>query len=375
MAKFSRTQFRQTVKLGSGGFGEVWLCTRQDDGGTYAKKNLLETVDSDGVARFQREVRILSQLDHPHIVRVVEHQLHSPPYWYVMPSYKHTLSQALPSVEGDVKRIAVIFSAILSGIEYAHSEGVIHRDLKPENILMNDDTDVVITDFGLGRRLDSDSTRYTITGFGMGSFFYMAPEQMINAKNADHRSDIYSLGRMLFAALTGALSSTMTDTSSLDDGLAHVINKCTQSSPQKRYQTAADLRRELMLVLGETQTLSPYGEITTLVSQLMSTTPPVSPETEQRLLDLLTQNRSDTDMIHEVVMQLPSQVAHLLLSVDREQMLRVDMLFRLTCNVAVVGFFLHRQDRYAVPNAVLLLGGRKDSSGIAQVRPRCGLRA
>src|SRR5690242_9736160 len=94
-------RFIDTRKLGSGGFGEVWLCTRQDDGEVLARKKLLGSVDADGINRFQREVRLLSRLDHPNIVKVVGFHLREPPYWYVMPRYHHTLHREIPSLTGD----------------------------------------------------------------------------------------------------------------------------------------------------------------------------------------------------------------------------------------------------------------------------------
>jgi serine/threonine protein kinase len=311
-------RFANTMKLGSGGFGEVWLCAREEDGGIFARKQLLYELDEDGISRFQREVRILSRLDHPNIVKVIGFHLQKAPYWYVMPRYGHTLAREVPSLIGNTQRIIPIFSAILSGMEYAHSEGVIHRDLKPENVLMNDDYDVVVTDFGLGRKLDSDSTRHTITGLSMGTFLYMAPEQMTNAKNADARSDIYSLGRILLELFTGQLAPSATDTSSLDSGVAHVIEKCTKTDPKRRYQSVADLRNELFAVLGVTQASSPYEEITSIIGKLVSTTKP-DRRTAERLLDLLAQNRSDTDMIHEVIMKIPKESASLLLDIDKEE--------------------------------------------------------
>jgi hypothetical protein len=311
-------RFIDTSKLGSGGFGEVWLCTRHEDGGVFAKKRLLDSVDGEGIARFQREVRLLSRLDHPNIVKVVGFHLTEAPYWYVMPRYHHTLYQDIPSLVGDTDRIVPIFSAILAAMEHAHREGVIHRDLKPENVLMNSDEDVVVTDFGLGRCLDSDSTRHTITGFGMGTFLYMAPEQMTDAKNADFRSDIYSLGRILLEMFKGRLPSPMTDTSDLDDGVAHVIEKCTKADPNRRYRCVSELKQEFLAVLGVTPALSPYEEITSLLDHLVSARRPDRGAAE-RLLDLLRQHRSDADVIHEIVMKVPAQVASALLDIDREQ--------------------------------------------------------
>ena len=310
-------KFIDTTKLGSGGFGEVWLCTREEDGAIFAKKRLLAKVDDDGISRFQREVRLLSRLNHPNIVKVIGFHLQKAPYWYVMPRYESTLSQEIPTLDGDSHRIIPIFSAILDGMEYAHDEGVIHRDLKPENVLMNDDEDLVITDFGLGRAMDSESTRHTMTGFGMGTFLFMAPEQMTNAKNADERSDIYSLGRILLEMFTGKLSSPATDTSSLDGGVAHVIEKCTKTDPRRRYQSVSELKEAFLLVMGVGQALSPYEEITVLIAELISTQTP-APESVERLLDLIGQHRSDTDMVHDVVMKLSEATASILLEIDRD---------------------------------------------------------
>ena len=245
-----------TTKLGSGGCGEIWLCTRKEDGNVFAKKKLLRSVDPVDIRRFQHEVRLLARLDHPNIVKVMAFHLQTPPYWYIMPRYDHTLYREIPSLVGDTSRIIPIFTSVLAGIEYAHGEGVIHRDLKPENVLMNGDDDLVITDFGLGRAMDPEFTRNTVTGFGMGTFLYMAPEQMTDAKNADRRADIYSLGRILFEMFTGRLQNLLTDTSSLDPGIAHLIDKCTQADPQRRYGSVGELKHEVFSVMGVAPALS-----------------------------------------------------------------------------------------------------------------------
>jgi serine/threonine-protein kinase len=112
-------------KLGSGGFGEVWLCKRQNDKAIFAKKKLLAD-DQDSITRLVREVRILNRLNHPNIIKVVGLHLKESPYWYVMPRYDHTLLDALPALVGDDERIAKIFGSILDAMEYAHGEGVIH---------------------------------------------------------------------------------------------------------------------------------------------------------------------------------------------------------------------------------------------------------
>jgi serine/threonine protein kinase len=136
-------KYTDISEIGSGGFGKVFACRCDADGCKYAKKKLDESTDSDALKRFSREVRILSTLDHPHIVKVLGKRLEKPPFFYIMPLYKRSLRAELPNIVADTQRIDSIFSRLLTAIEYAHSQGIIHRDLKPENILLNDDTDTL----------------------------------------------------------------------------------------------------------------------------------------------------------------------------------------------------------------------------------------
>ena len=129
-------------------------CRRDEDGLTFAKKTLL-VADSESEERFKREVRMLSKLDHPRIIKIVGSRLSKPPLWYVMPLYNRSLSQEFPGIVGDEIRIKKVFDTILEGMQYAHEQGIVHRDLKPGNILLRSDDDVVISDFGLGRALVS----------------------------------------------------------------------------------------------------------------------------------------------------------------------------------------------------------------------------
>lgn len=237
MAKYTDVRL-----LGSGGFGEVTECIRDFDGLRVAKKRLKADADDDAIKRFVREAKILSKLDHPSVVKVVATHLDSPPYWFAMPLYRSSLDATLPQIVGNAARIESIFGRVLAGISYAHSEGVLHRDIKPQNVLLNDDSDVVVADFGLGRILDSESTRQTITGFGMGSVFYTAPEQYAMAKHADARSDVYSLGRMLFELFAGHIWQGSLDLSEVPQQVSPLIEKATQRDPAMRYANVNDLR-------------------------------------------------------------------------------------------------------------------------------------
>lgn len=135
-----------------------------------------------------------------------------------------------------------LFTAILNGMEYAHREGVIHRDLKAANVLLNNDDDVVITDFGIGRIMDAGGDRFTATGARLGSYSYMSPEQSSDTKHVDIRSDIYSLGRMLYELHTERLNTAVQDLGRVPPVIATIIERCTQYRADDRYQSVSELK-------------------------------------------------------------------------------------------------------------------------------------
>ena len=301
--------------LGTGGFGEVWQCKRDGDGKTFAKKKLRDHTDPESVRRFSREVRILSTLDHPNIVRVIATRLNSAPYFYVMPLYQSSLQALLASLVGDEDRIQLIFERILDAVEYSHAQGVIHRDLKPQNVLMNSDTDVVLSDFGLGRQFDSQSTRQTLTGYGLGTPLYMAPEQDIAAKHADERSDIYSLGRMLYEFYTGPLTLGPQDMHLLPPAIAVIVNRCTQRDPAKRFQNVTELKTAWRSVFDAATRAAELDEINSLMSELSS----AATIDEQRIpgfLEHLLRHRDDEDLVHNAMMNIRPKVIRVMYNCD-----------------------------------------------------------
>jgi len=116
------TKFVDIDKIGSGGFGVVIKRKRDPDGELFARKLLL-LEDEGSIKRFQREVRILSKLAHPRIIRIEDTHVDAKPYWFVMPLYKNSLRDVMPSVVGDRKEIAAIFESVLEGMDYAHEQG------------------------------------------------------------------------------------------------------------------------------------------------------------------------------------------------------------------------------------------------------------
>ena len=296
--------YNPTKQIGSGGYGEVWLGTRSTDGQEFAIKYLRDGRDAESLSRFQREVRCLAKLNHPNVIRVVAKQLLAVPYYYVMPIYQHCLFDQFPGIVGDNARIRKIFGAVLEALRYAHSEGVIHRDLKPENVLLNSDDDVVVSDFGLGRIIDSRSTRLTVSGRAMGTPFYCAPEQFLDAKRADELSDIFSLGRILYELYAGELTAAAPDWRDVPAPIATIIERATARKPGDRIQSVASMieafESAMEVVLGDVEA----GSLESLIEEIQRD-PTELPAKVSKLATLLSKYADEGDSVHSALMKLP----------------------------------------------------------------------
>jgi len=297
--------FKDVVKLGSGGFGEVWKCERDEDSEVFAKKILLDTTP-EAMKRVQREVRILSKLKHPRIVTVVATHLADAPFWYAMPLYRYSLRDLVPQIVGDRKRIAKIYPAILEALQYAHDQGIIHRDLKPENVLLNNDDDLVISDFGLGLDFDAKTTRVTYTGQPLGTFGYMAPEQFRDAKHTDVRTDVFSLGRILHELFTGVHPAAGQDLSALPVGVAKIVDRSTKIDPERRFQSVANMSSAFELLEATHKKTSAPEELQELLGSLIAQSYP-TPEQVEQMTALIAQCQDDANLLHEFAVKLPAQ--------------------------------------------------------------------
>ncbi|RMG57104.1 MAG: serine/threonine protein kinase, partial [Gammaproteobacteria bacterium] len=191
-------------KLGAGGMADVYRAEDVDLGRQVALKILPPEFarDEERVARFRKEVQAAAHLQHPNVVTLFEFGQADDLYFYSM--------ELLPG--GDLKtrmRLATvppadalrITASIASALDFAHQQGVVHRDVKPENILFDAEGRAVLTDLGIAR-LAGSGTRMTGTGMSVGTPHYMSPEQA-RGHEVDGRSDIYSLGVVLYEMLTG----------------------------------------------------------------------------------------------------------------------------------------------------------------------------
>ncbi len=239
----------------------------RDTGKTVAVKAPLLSVESDlgGYERFQREQEIISRLDHPSILKFIPVDGEkSRPYLVMEFIEGETLAQCLartgPLPEGEAARIA---SRVCDALDYLYRRGITHRDLKPQNIIFCPDGGMRLIDFGLARA--AESRRLTFAGFTsvMGTPDYISPEQ-VKGKRGDHRSDIYSLGAILYEMVTGASPfegehplvimnarltgdpvAPRTRNPNLSPAMEEIILHAMERDPNRRFLSALAMKRQL----------------------------------------------------------------------------------------------------------------------------------
>ncbi len=204
--------YRIERELGRGGMAVVYLAHDLRHDRPVALKVLHpELAETLGTDRFLREIKLAARLQHPHIVSVHDsgevRTGEGPAFlWFTMPYIEgeslrdHLRRERQLPVEEAVR----ITREVALALDFAHRHGIIHRDVKPENILLVDDQ-ALVADFGIGRAIDSASADdgITNTGFAVGTPAYMSPEQAVGQRDIDGRTDVYSLGVVLYEMLAG----------------------------------------------------------------------------------------------------------------------------------------------------------------------------
>jgi tRNA A-37 threonylcarbamoyl transferase component Bud32/tetratricopeptide (TPR) repeat protein len=197
--------YRIVDKLGQGGMATVYKAYHAALDRYVAIKVMHAAFleDPNFLARFQREARIVAKLDHPHIIPIYDYAEHNGQPYLVMRFVEgETLKSYLSSEPLDKPEILRISQAIGGALAYAHDQGVLHRDIKPSNILLTPDGGIYLTDFGLARMAEAGESTLS-RDMMVGTPQYISPEQAKGIKALDARTDIYSLGVVLYELLVG----------------------------------------------------------------------------------------------------------------------------------------------------------------------------
>jgi len=217
-------------QLGRGGMANVYLAVQESMEREVALKVMLPELgasDPSFSQRFVREAKIIAKLSHPHVNAVYDVGIAGPYHYFTMEyitggDLKSRIRQGMSP-----KAALSILRQITSALAFAHSKGYVHRDVKPENVLFRDSGTAVLTDFGIAKTNDTASSM-TATGAIMGTPYYMSPEQAMG-REIDQRSDIYSLGAMVFEMFTGKVPYT--GDSAISIGIKHLKDPLPQLPP------------------------------------------------------------------------------------------------------------------------------------------------
>ena len=257
--------------IGEGGMANVYLANDTILNRKVAVKVLRGDLSNDDkfIRRFQREALSVSNLSHPNIVEVYDVGEEEGSHYIVMEYIEgKTLKQLLKKRESlTLTEVIDIMTQLTDGIAHAHESYIIHRDIKPQNIMIEDDGRIKITDFGIAMALNA--TQLTQTNSVMGSVHYLPPEQA-SGKGATIKSDIYSLGILMYELLTGnvpfkgdnaveialkhmkdKIPSVRKQDPSIPQDVENIILKAAAKNPRNRYDSAKEMHEDLLDCLSE----------------------------------------------------------------------------------------------------------------------------
>ena len=282
-------------EIGRGGMGVVFRARQVTLDRVVAIKMLLRgsLASGEDVDRFRREAQAVAQMAHPNILPIFDFGEHDGRMYFTMPLIQgETLAQRLARGRLPSRRAAKLLSAICHAVHHAHEQGVLHRDLKPSNILIDTDGTPYVTDFGLARPDDDASMSLTKSGAVVGTPAFMSPEQAGGqSQQIGPASDVYSLGSVLYNAITGQPPFAARSTvelimkvieeeplpprnleSCISKSLEMVAMRCLQKPVDLRYASAGELADDLDAFLRNEPVGAGRGRVSEIVARMFRET-------------------------------------------------------------------------------------------------------
>jgi serine/threonine protein kinase len=232
------------AQVGTGGMATVYKAhhARLDRDIALKMMHSMFLTDSNFIARFEREARVVGRLDHPNIVPVYDYDLYNGQPYLVMKLVEgKTLKEVMNQGALPLDDILRILPAVSSALTYAHAQGVLHRDVKPSNVIIADDGTPYLTDFGLARIAKAGESTMSADML-LGTPFYISPEQAQGGIEIDARADVYSLGVMLYELVVGRLPFT-------GETPYIIVHKHIYESPTPPSQINPEIPPEVEMVL------------------------------------------------------------------------------------------------------------------------------
>ncbi len=248
-------------EIGKGGMAKVYLAKHITFENRKVAIKILESIfskNTDITSRFEREAKIMASLEHPNIVKVIDFVSVKDSLAIIMEYLNgQNLKNAIQENKLSIEQKINLFKQILSAIDYGHKHKIIHRDIKPSNIFLVDNLSTAkVLDFGIAKMLDSDNQK-TVTGLTMGTPMFMSPEQVKGQKNINQRTDIYSLGVLLYYIISGTSPYNKNDSQyniltkiveetlpdlKIEQQYNYIIKKATAKKPDERFQNCEEFK-------------------------------------------------------------------------------------------------------------------------------------
>ncbi|MEX0963491.1 MAG: protein kinase [Pseudohongiellaceae bacterium] len=277
--------YSKLLKIGEGGMAYVFRGIQESLQRPVAIKLLINDLSRDEEARrrFDRESYIIARLTHPNIIHVIDRGITADEMPYFVMEYVEGVDLGTASKINEIShtnKVDIIIQ-LLKALSYAHKNNVIHRDIKPENILIDESGNVKILDFGIAQFYEEhiELSNQTTSGTVMGTYNYMSPEQRDSSENVTERSDLYSVGVVMYELFTGKIPTGVFPepfrlNAEIEPELNQLILRCLNQDPGLRPKSAEQLKNDLLAVsqgshLDEGQRLRAEQGITKIKSKFL----------------------------------------------------------------------------------------------------------